>query len=298
MSNRAIGRVLLGIAAGFAIVAALYLIPRMGSSAPPERVSQDFFLGTYTRNFASAWERVSKEDQAARTKEEYLSSNPPPGGAQGILYNQLANWDEFEVIAIASADPSRALVSAHMRFPDVGQQAVDELLELALSREAEPSILLDQLSELNRSGQLKFIEGDISFDLAFENNRWRVARHWGQSVTVQLKSAVSSDLDWDFYPVVSEISAVPGELVSVNYFALNNSEEIVTAKAIHKVGPLQAAAYFETIECFCFTEQTLEPGEERKMVLMFRIDFSTPRELSALDNLYTFYSIDRFPEDS
>ncbi len=298
MSNRAIGRVLLGIAAGFAIVAALYLIPRMGSSAPPERVSQEFFLDTYTRNFASAWERVSKEDQAARTKEEYLSSNPPPGGAQNVLYNQLANWGEFEVVAIASTDPSRALVSAHMRFPDVGQQAVDELLELALSQEAEPSILLDQLSELNRSGQLKFIEGDISFDLALEDNRWRVAQHWGQSVTVHLKSAVSSDLDWDFYPVVSEINAIPGELVSVNYFALNNSEETVTGKAIHKVGPPQAAAYFETIECFCFTEQTLEPGEEREMVLMFRIDFSTPRELSALDNLYTFYSIDRFPEDS
>ena len=109
---------------------------------------------------------------------------------------------------------------------------------------------------------------------------------------------MSSDLDWEFYPVVSEISAVPGDLVSVIYFALNNSEETVTGKAIHKVGPPQAAAYFETIECFCFTEQTLEPGEEREMVLMFRIDFSTPRELSALDNLYTFYSIDRFPQDS
>jgi len=290
--------VLLGIAAGFAIVAALYLIPRMGSSTPPERVSQDFFLDTYTRNFASAWERVSNEDQAARTKEQYLSSNPQPGGDQEVLYNQLAEWGEFEVIAITSADPSRALVSAHMRFPDVGQQAVDELLELALSQEAEPSILLDQLSELNRSGQLKFIEGDVSFDLALEDNRWRVARHWGQSVTVYLKSAVSSDLDWDFYPVVPEINAVPGELVSAYYFARNNSEETVTGKSIHKVGPPQAAAYFETIECFCFTEQTLEPGEEREMVLMFRIDFSTPRELSTLDNLYTFYSIDRFPEDS
>lgn len=292
------GRIVLGIAAGFAIVAALYLIPRMESSAPPERVSQEFFLDTYTRNFASAWDRVSKEDQAARTEEEYLSSNPRPGGVQDVLYNQLAEWGEFEVIAIASTDPSRALVSAHMRFPDVGQQAVDDLLELALSQAAEPSILLDQLSELKGSGQLEFIEGDISFNLALEDNRWRVVRHWGQFVTVHFKSAVSADLDWDFYPAVSEINATPGELVSVNYFARNNSEEIVTGKAIHKVGPLQAAAYFETIECFCFTEQTLKPGEKREMVLMFRVDFSIPRELSALDNLYTFYSIDRFPEDS
>jgi len=87
LSNRAIGTVLLGVPAGFAIVAALYLIPRMGWSAPPERVSQEFFMDTYTRNLASAWDRVSKEDQAARTKEEYLSSNPQPGGIQDVIYN-------------------------------------------------------------------------------------------------------------------------------------------------------------------------------------------------------------------
>ena len=298
MSNRAIGRALLGIAVGFAVVAALYLIPRLGSSAPPERVSEDFFLDTYTRNFSSVWERVSKDDQAARSKEEYLSSNPPPGGVQDVLYSQLAKWGEFEVVAIASSNPSRALVSAHMRFPHVGQHEVEELLELALSQQAEKSILLDQLAELSTSGQLKYIEGDISFDLVLDGNRWRIDQHWGQSVAVHLKSAVSSDLDWDFYPVVSEIVAVPGELVSVSYFARNNSGEAITGKAIHKVGPPQAADYFETIQCFCFTEQTLDPGEEREMVLMFRIDSSTPRELSDLDNLYTFYSIDRFPADS
>jgi hypothetical protein len=288
----------LGAAIGFATIAALYLIPRVASGTAPEAVSQEFFLDTYKHDFSSAWDRVSSEDQAARAKEEYLANNPPPSGIQNVLYNQLAMWGEFEVLAIASSDPSRAIVSAHVSFPRTGQKEVEDLLAAAANQGAEQSILLDQLAQLKQSDQLQFVEGDISFDLVSEGNRWRVDQHWGQSVTVHFESAVSPDLAWDFYPVISEISALPGELVSATYFARNNSAETITAKAIHEVSPPEAATYFQTIQCFCFTEQTLEPREEREMVLMFRIDFSTPSGLSDLENLYTFYSFDAFPSES
>ncbi len=297
MNNRAVGGVILGAALGFAAIAALYLIPRTGPGAAPEAVSQDFFLDTYKHDFSSAWDRVSSEDQAVLTKEEYLTSNPPPSGIQSVIFKQLAMWGEFEVLAIASSDPSRAIVSAHIRFPRTGQKEVEDLLAAAANQGAEQSILLDQLAQLKQSGKLQFIEGDISFDLVSEGNRWRLARHWGQSVTVHFESAVSPDLPWDFYPVIPEISVLPGELVSASYFARNNSTETITAKAIHEVSPPDADIYFQTIQCFCFTEQTLEPGEKREMVLMFRIDFSTPDDLSDLENLYTFYSLETFPSE-
>lgn len=298
MSNRAIGGAILGAAVGFAAVAALYLIPRAGSGAAPEAVSQDFFLDTYKHDFSSAWDRVSSEDQAALTKDEYLASNPLPSGLQSVIFEQLARWGEFDVLAVASTEPTRSIVSAHIRFPHIGQKEVDDLLALAASQDAEQSNLLDQLNQLKQSDQLQFVEGDISFDLVSERNRWRVDQHWGQSVTVHFKSAVSPDLAWDFYPVISEISVLPGELVSASYFARNDSAETITAKAIHEIGPPEVAEYFQTIQCFCFTEQKLEPGEEREMVLMFRIDFSAPSGLADIENLYTFYSLDAFPPES
>lgn len=86
-------------------------------------------------------------------------------------------------------------------------------------------------------------------------------------------------------------------MVSANYYVRNYLGETFTAKAIHEVGPPDAAIYFQIIQCFCLTEQTLEPGEEREMVLLFRIDFTAPRELTDLVNLYTFYSLDSFPSD-
>lgn len=108
---------------------------------------------------------------------------------------------------------------------------------------------------------------------------------------------VSPNLPWDFYPVQDEIAALPAELVRATYFARNNSDEAITGKAIHGVGPAAAFPYFQTIECFCFTEQTLEPGEEREMTLLFRIDFSAPRELESIDNRYTFYTLGDFPAE-
>ena len=88
-----------------------------------------------------------------------------------------------------------------------------------------------------------------------------------------------------------------GELVRATYVARNNSDQTITANAIHEVGPASAFRYFQTIQCFCFTEQTLEPGEEREMTLVFRIDFAAPRELESIENRYTFYSLDEFPSE-
>lgn len=297
MTHRAVGGLVMGAALGFAAIAALYLFPRVGTRATPEEISQAFYLDTYTHDFSSAWDRVSSADQAARSKLEYLASNPLPSKLQAALLDQLAEWGDFETVAVASTDPPRAVVSAHIRFPHSGQREVEELLAEAADPEADRAALLQQLAKLREADQLQFLEGDVSFDLVSEGNRWRIAQHWGQSVTVHLASAVSPDLPWDFYPIVEEISALPGELVSANYYARNYSGEAITAKAIHEVGPPDAAIYFQTIQCFCFTEQTLEPGEEREMVLLFRIDFTAARELTDLENLYTFYSLDSFPSE-
>ncbi|MFQ5943024.1 MAG: cytochrome c oxidase assembly protein [Anaerolineales bacterium] len=298
MKSRLAMGLMVGGVVGFASIAALYLLPGVGTREGPEEVSEAFYIATYTHSFSSAWDRVSSEDQSVRTREQYLAENPLPNKLQTELLNQLASWGEFETVAITSTSPSRAFVSAHIRFPHSGQIEIQELLAKAGEPDADRSILLAKLNALNDSAELHFVDGDIGFDLVSEGNRWRIAQHWGQSITVHLNAAVSPDLSWDFYPISREISALPGELASASYMARNNSEQTITAKAIHEVGPPESASYFQTIECFCFREQTLDPGEEREMVFLFRIDLLAPHGLTDLDNLYTFYSLDTFPSES
>lgn len=293
--RRVVQGLAVGAALGFTLLATAFFVSELRSPSSPERVSEAFFLDTYTHEFSSAWEWVSAPDKVARGKDEYLADNPLPNALQAAIYDQLAEWGEFQVLAVASSDPTKAVVSAHIRFPNSAHSSIEELVAAAAQPSADRVKLLEDLAQLFASGELQYVEGDISFDLVLEDDEWRIKQRWGQPVTVHFEAAVSPDLPWEFYPVQTQIQAQLGELVKAPYIARNNSDTTITAKAIHEVGPPGAVPYFLTVECFCFTEQTLEPGEEREMALLFQIDISAPRELESIGNRYTFYTLDEFP---
>ncbi len=296
-SNRVVQALVVGIGLGFAVIVTLFLVQQFRSPTPPEQIAESFFLETYTRDFSSAWERVSKQDKAARTRDQYVSENPDATEQQALLLDQLAEWGEFQALAVVSNTPQQAIVSARIRYPNSSHDRIEELVSAAGDPNADGAALVQELIQLHESDQIQFVEGEVSFDLVLEGKQWRLAQHWGQGVTVLLEAAVSPGLPWDFYPVQTQLTALPGELVRATYVARNNSDQTITANAIHEVGPASAVRYFQTIQCFCFTEQTLEPGEEREMTHVFRIDFAAPRELESIENLYTFYSLDEFPSE-
>ena len=296
-AKRTVRALVVGIGLGFAGLVTLFLLQQLQSPVPPEQVAESFFLETYIRDYSAAWERVSAQDKAARGKVEYLADNPATTAAQAVLFDQLANWGEFQPLAVVSSNPEQAIVSAHVRYPDSGQDSVEQLIASAGQPNADSAVLIQELTLLYVSDGLQFVDSDVSFDLVREHNQWRIVQHWGHDITVLLEAAVSPDLPWDFYPLQSQIVAVPGDLIKATYLARNNSDQTITAKAVHEVGPDAAEPYFQTVQCFCFTEQTLEPGEEREMTLLFRIDLSTPRELETIDNRYTFYTLGDFPSE-
>jgi len=296
-SNRTWFRVLLGVATGLAAVGAVFTARLLTTPTSAEEVAEAFFRAGYRQDYGSAWELVSSADQAARSKEAYLAANPPPSEHQEDLYDQLEALGEFQVLAIASNRPGQAILTAQVRFPNTGQPELQELIELAGDPASSQSGLQRQLDGLNDGEQLGYFEGEVSFNLVLQDNRWRVIQHWGTAITIQLEAAVDPELPWEFYPVRPEVLAQPGELVSANYVAINTSGETITAKAVHEVGPAEAAPYFQTIQCFCFTEQTLEPGEQREMQLLFRIDFSLPPGIELFRNRYTFFTLEGFPSE-
>lgn len=295
LSQRTWFRLLLGIATGLAVVGVVFAVRLINTPTSPEQVAEAFFRAGYEHDYGSAWELVSSQDQAARSKPAYLAANPHLSDQQAALYGQLAALGEFQLLAIASSRPDQTILTAKVRFPNSSQPEIEELIGLAADPASSRSELERQLEALNAGGQLGFFEGEVSFNLILDRNRWRVLQHWGTAITIELEAAVDPGLPWEFYPVQPQVLAQPGELVSANYVAINTSNETITGKAIHEVGPAEAAAYFQTIQCFCFTEQTLEPGEQREMQLVFRIDFSLPPGIELFRNRYTFYALEDFP---
>jgi cytochrome c oxidase assembly protein subunit 11 len=91
-------------------------------------------------------------------------------------------------------------------------------------------------------------------------------------VTVRFDAETASDLGLEFRPLQNEVRVHPGEQLQVFFRAVNHSAETVTGSATYNVTPTKSGIYFDKLQCFCFTEQRLGPGESRDMGVVFFVD--------------------------
>jgi cytochrome c oxidase assembly protein subunit 11 len=115
-------------------------------------------------------------------------------------------------------------------------------------------------------------------------------------IEVRFDANVAPGLPWKFEPEQNAIDVRIGEVVTVFYTVTNQSARTTTAQAAYNVAPLTVGAYFQKINCFCFTEQTMAPGEKREMPVVFYVDpaLATDHENDSLKSItlsYTFYSV-------
>ncbi len=104
--------------------------------------------------------------------------------------------------------------------------------------------------------------------------------------------ANTRNLPWTFRPAEPVVSVHPGAVTQVIYEVVNNTDHPVTGQAIPSYGPQYAAQYFRKLECFCFAQQTLAPGERREMPVVFVVDPAAPRDLNTIALSYTFFEVE------
>jgi cytochrome c oxidase assembly protein subunit 11 len=113
-----------------------------------------------------------------------------------------------------------------------------------------------------------------------------------RTVRVEFTGTVMPGLPWEMRPLKTSLDIHPGELQQVSYLVRNTSDREITGQAVPSVSPGQAAQHFQKIECFCFSQQTLGPGEAREMPLAFIVKPEVDREISQITLSYAFFSID------
>jgi cytochrome c oxidase assembly protein subunit 11 len=96
---------------------------------------------------------------------------------------------------------------------------------------------------------------------------------------------------WRFRPHVSHLEVHPGELVQVTYDLVNLEGRTMAGQAIPSYAPLQSAAHFQKLECFCFQQQTLGPGEKRQFPVVFFVDPDLPKDVKEITLSYTFFEV-------
>jgi cytochrome c oxidase assembly protein subunit 11 len=108
-------------------------------------------------------------------------------------------------------------------------------------------------------------------------------------VTVQFTTNVMPGLGWNFYPKQSSITMHPGKIETVVFMAKNITSQAVTGRAVPSVTPGIGAANLKKIECFCFVNQTLQPGEEKEMPLRFFVSPDLPVDVTDMTLSYAFF---------
>jgi cytochrome c oxidase assembly protein subunit 11 len=121
-----------------------------------------------------------------------------------------------------------------------------------------------------------------------------------RTMTVRFDSNVAAGLPWRFEPEKNTVEVKLGQVVTVYYKVTNEAARPIVGQAGYNVSPPTVGVYFEKINCFCFTQQTMQPGETRDMAVVFYVDpkLAKDSELDGISTItlsYTFYPV-REPE--
>ena len=110
-----------------------------------------------------------------------------------------------------------------------------------------------------------------------------------RSITVEFDANARGP--WQFKPAVRSVQVHPGELATVMYEFQNVQNRTMSAQAIPSYAPSQAGAHFNKLECFCFSQYTLAPGEKKQWPVAFVIDPKLSRDVTTITLSYTFFEV-------
>jgi cytochrome c oxidase assembly protein subunit 11 len=114
----------------------------------------------------------------------------------------------------------------------------------------------------------------------------------GRLLTVEFDTNLRSNLPWTFVALERSVRVHPGALTQVVFEVRNRSDRAVTGQAIPSFGPQIAGRYFKKLDCFCFTQQTLAPGEVKRMPVVFVVERDLPQDVNTVTLSYTFFEVE------
>ena len=112
-----------------------------------------------------------------------------------------------------------------------------------------------------------------------------------KSRTITVEFDANSRGIWKFKPAVSSIQVHPGELTTVMYEFTNTQSRTMAAQAIPSYAPMQSMAHFNKLQCFCFNEYIMKPGETKQWPVVFVIEPKLPKDVTTITLSYTFFEV-------
>jgi Cytochrome c oxidase assembly protein CtaG/Cox11 len=259
-----------------------------------------YLAALYARDYGQIYSWLSAEDRRAKSREEYLTENPPFTGAALDMARRVARLIDVDDIR-EERRGERATVRFAFRAPDANDDAIEQLVyefnaeRLAQLPASERRAIERQLEEMKRRNLLPTVAGEDKIELVREGGAWKIVSDWSGAIRVRFKGEVKEGLAWDFRPLKDTVLIKPGETLRVMYRAKNISDRPLTGKARHIDDPKDAEKYLDVVQCFCFIRETLKPGEAKELPLVFRLRGAVPDNVKEFTLDYQFYPIEKFP---
>ena len=109
--------------------------------------------------------------------------------------------------------------------------------------------------------------------------------------TITVEFDANANGPWEFKPALRSLQVHPGEMATVMYEFRNVQNRTMAAQAIPSYAPMQAGAHFNKVECFCFNEYILKPGESKQWPVVFYVDSKLPKDVTTITLSYTFFEV-------
>ena len=293
-----------------ALLAALLLfaLPAAASAAfaaqPPEEALEAYLRAIYARDFATAYELIALADRKLKTKRDYMKESGAFSGVALDLTTLLADFIRFEYSGINIKGQDDATVTFRAIVPDTNDPALRDLLmgfdehSLMTLSAGERAARARKLRQLAVSDGLPLITGgEETWTLVREQGDWHVVLGWTAALDIHFDAQTMAGLPWSFVPLQANLRVMPGETLQTHYRVRNLSDTPITAKARHVFPNRQHADYLDIIYCFCYLQQTLEPGEEKLFAVVFRPSFEIPDTITEMHVRYEFFPLDAFPAE-
>lgn len=110
-------------------------------------------------------------------------------------------------------------------------------------------------------------------------------------VRVDFVAHINPNFAWQFVPLDKTVEINPGAMVTMNYRVTNTLATPSTGRAVPSFAPMEAGIYFNKVECFCFSNQTLQAGESRDMPVTFFVSPDLPKDVGSIALSYTFFDV-------
>ena len=266
----------------------------------PEDTLKSYIRAIYARDYSAAYRLISATDRKLKSEPQYVQEHGAFSGPALELASTLAALIRFEDLDTTIAG-NRATVTFNVVMPDANAPTIRSfLLDFDAQRlqglsADERAQRAEQLRAMAGNGRLPVLVGeDERWELIREEGRWRLFLNWAGAVEVNFEAVTRAGLRWEFVQLQPMVRAVPGETLQTSYRVKNLADREITGKARHIVIP-PADSYLDIVVCFCFLQQTLDPGEEELLPVVFRVDYDVPDDVQQMQVRYEFYPADKFP---